>query len=569
VLVELVLNWLAERLTVYHAISLILIIFSIMVLFLAKEAIKVRMSLSRALDETTRILKDTKTVNLDTLDLLTESYSKSKLLRDPWEEYNETVIRDDSDEEILVYNTRPFSEFFSKESLEHSLHLSIFRKTPQILTSIGLLFTFLFIVFGLMHLHIQETGKVDGIKELVEGLSSKFLSSVFAIFFALVFTIIEGFCIRSVETKYQDLISTLDRKFSRKTSEDYLRTLDKSMRELSRSMRHFGTDLAGVIKEGLSEGMRPSTDRLLVAIENLERQKSENIADTLSKLLTEFKGSLTQSAGNEFASLATGVSKLAETMNQSAERSNLMNARIDGLLQSLDAQTKNQERVSEDSILKMQDGFGQLLKSIETTTNKQNENLSKILDEIVSRTSQATMGLISDVDALSKRNSNVIEGFSTLNASLSESIEKYKEALGSSQTLISTTSSVSASVNDNLRQLSEIQGKIAGTYNTFLNETSIVQQVQKQNAQSIENFRVVFREVETGLEIILRQLADNLQRYSDLTKNGLDNYLKEYDSSLSTATTRLSSTVRDLDEVLENLSENLQVIRTTAPSIGA
>ena len=566
---ELVLNWLAERLTVYHAISLILIIFSIMVLFLAKEAIKVRMSLSRALDETTRILKDTKTVNLDTLDLLTESYSKSKLLRDPWEEYNETVIRDDSDEEILVYNTRPFSEFFSKESLEHSLHLSIFRKTPQILTSIGLLFTFLFIVFGLMHLHIQETGKVDGIKELVEGLSSKFLSSVFAIFFALVFTIIEGFCIRSVETKYQDLISTLDRKFSRKTSEDYLRTLDKSMRELSRSMRHFGTDLAGVIKEGLSEGMRPSTDRLLVAIENLERQKSENIADTLSKLLTEFKGSLTQSAGNEFASLATGVSKLAETMNQSAERSNLMNARIDGLLQSLDAQTKNQERVSEDSILKMQDGFGQLLKSIETTTNKQNENLSKILDEIVSRTSQATMGLISDVDALSKRNSNVIEGFSTLNASLSESIEKYKEALGSSQTLISTTSSVSASVNDNLRQLSEIQGKIAGTYNTFLNETSIVQQVQKQNAQSIENFRVVFREVETGLEIILRQLADNLQRYSDLTKNGLDNYLKEYDSSLSTATTRLSSTVRDLDEVLENLSENLQVIRTTAPSIGA
>jgi hypothetical protein len=569
VLVELVLNWLAERLTVYHAISLILIIFSIMVLFLAKEAIKVRMSLSRALDETTRILKDTKTVNLDTLDLLTESYSKSKLLRDPWEEYNETVIRDDSDEEILVYNTRPFSEFFSKESLEHSLHLSIFRKTPQILTSIGLLFTFLFIVFGLMHLHIQETGKVDGIKELVEGLSSKFLSSVFAIFFALVFTIIEGFCIRSVETKYQDLISTLDRKFSRKTSEDYLRTLDKSMRELSRSMRHFGTDLAGVIKEGLSEGMRPSTDRLLVAIENLERQKSENIADTLSKLLTEFKGSLTQSAGNEFASLATGVSKLAETMNQSAERSNLMNARIDGLLQSLDAQTKNQERVSEDSILKMQDGFGQLLKSIETTTNKQNENLSKILDEIVSRTSQATMGLISDVDALSKRNSNVIEGFSTLNASLSESIEKYKEALGSSQTLISTTSSVSASVNDNLRQLSEIQGKIAGTYNIFLNETSIVQQVQKQNAQSIENFRVVFREVETGLEIILRQLADNLQRYSDLTKNGLENYLKEYDSSLSTATTRLSSTVRDLDEVLENLSENLQVIRTTAPSIGA
>ena len=69
-------------------------------------------------------------------------------------------------------------------------------------------------------------------------------------------------------------------------------------------------------------------------------------------------------------------------------------------------------------------------------------------------------------------------------------------------------------------------------------------------------------EVESGLATVLKQLDDNLHRYNALTKTGLEGYLKQYDDSLSTATTKLSSTVKDLDEVLESFGDHMDLIRT-------
>ena len=71
-------------------------------------------------------------------------------------------------EKIEIYNTKSFAEFIPKESfLDHNLHVSWFTKVPSLITSLGLFFTFLFIVFGLLHLKVQDSGKVDGINETV------------------------------------------------------------------------------------------------------------------------------------------------------------------------------------------------------------------------------------------------------------------------------------------------------------------------------------------------------------------------------------------------------------------
>ena len=309
--------------------------------------------------------------------------------------------------------------------------VSFFRKIPNLITSLGLFFTFLFIIFGLAHLVPQPSGKIDGVPELIKGLSAKFESSVLAILCAMAFTLIEDRLIRSVELAYKSFIDLLDSKFQRKTAEDYLRSLDKNMRELNHSMKRFSTDLAGVIKEGLQEGMRPSTDRLLVAIENLEKQKSENIADTLNKLLGDFKASLNQSTGNEFAALGTSVSKLAQIMNDSAERSELMSSKIGVLVTAIDSQLQKQEQNSDASVQKLQQGFTHLLTSIEATTQAQNENLNRLLADVVAKTTQATSGLISNVESLSERNTTMMGGFNNLNENMVKSVEGYQEAVKS------------------------------------------------------------------------------------------------------------------------------------------
>ena len=327
-------------------------------------------------------------------------------------------------------------------------------------------------------------------------------------------------------------------------------------------MKRFSTDLAGVIKEGLKEWMRPSTDRLLVAIENLEKQKSENIADTLTKLLGDFKSSLNQSTGNEFAALGSSVTKLAQIMNASAESSAAMTSRMDGLVTALDSQIQKHEQSSDASVAKLHQGFTSLLASIEKNTMIQNENLNRLLSDLVAKTSQATSGLVSNVENLTTKNSTMVTGFTDLNASMSESIQQYLQAVESTKALVQSTSDLARGVSGSLNQLASVETKIGQTFQNFVEQTTIVQDIQKGNAESVQRFQGVFREVESGLAGVLKQLDDNLHRYNDLTKTGLESYLRVYDESLSKATTKLSSTVKDLDEVLEGFGDHMDTIRT-------
>jgi hypothetical protein len=554
-----------------HLFALSVIVFAFLgfAIPLTWRWFSVQRRLSRIMSESQQILKSVKHVDHATYDLLCEKFANNSLVEHSWNEFSETVIQEDSGETVQIFNTKSFSEFFQKdEFFEHHLHTTFYRKIPSLLTSIGLCFTFIFIVVGLSHLHMEQSGKIAGIQGLIEGLSAKFVSSILALILSIAFTLFEGSLIKRAENKYRQFMDLLDKKFQRKISEDYLRSLDKNMRELNLSMKHFSTDLAGVIKEGLHEGMRPSTDRLLIAIENLEKQKTENIADTLAKLLTDFRSGLNQSTGNEFAVLASSITKLAAVMNESAERSLAMSGKMDGLLRTLDSQMQKQEQVSDASVTKLQQGFTQLLASIESTTKTQNQTLTQILEDMVNRSSVTTNEVINNVGALTQKNAGVVEGFSALNLNLSKNLDSYKEAVNSTQSLIKTTGELAGNVASSLNQLASLQGRIDTTYQNFMEQTVTVQQVQKENAQSVDRYRSVFREVESGLETVLRQLGDNIQRYNDLTKTGLESYLKQYDSSLSNATAKLSSTVKDLDEVLENLGDHIETIRTTAAANG-
>lgn len=553
---------LSHYIEVQHALIFILSGFFVGIVWIFIKWYYVQTELSGLTKEVRSILSGAKLIDFENFEKLADRMKRSKLVSHAWNEFDETIIRDDSEERVQIYNVKSISEFMPKEAfLEENLSVSFFRKIPNLITSLGLFFTFLFIIFGLAHLVPQSSGKIDGVPELIRGLSAKFESSVLAILCAMAFTLVEDRLIRSVELAYKSFIDLLDSKFQRKTAEDYLRSLDKNMRELNHSMKRFSTDLAGVIKEGLQEGMRPSTDRLLVAIENLEKQKSENIADTLNKLLGDFKASLNQSTGNEFAALGTSVSKLAQIMNDSAERSELMSSKISGLVTAIDSQLQKQEQNSDASVQKLQQGFTHLLTSIEATTQAQNENLNRLLADVVAKTTQATSGLISNVESLSERNTTMMGGFNNLNENLVKSVEGYQEAVKSTKSLISSTSDLANNLGSTLNQLASVQTRIDQTFQLFLQESTVVQGIQKENAEAVKRYQDVFSEVERGLGVVLAQLGENLQRYNDLTRTGLEGYLTQYDQSLSSATTKLSSTVKDLDEVLENFGDHMEVIR--------
>jgi len=528
---------------------------------------RLRKDLGGLLTDLHAILDKAPFVDSKSLELLTERFAKSKAFAHAWNEFQETLIRDDSGDQIKIYNTRAFSDFLTPQNLfEKQLHARSFRKLPTIITSLGLGFTFSFIVIGISGLHVESSGVVTGIDKLIGGLSAKFISSVTAIVLSVLITIFEDQTMMMQEAEYMELTDLLDRKFQKQTAEDYLRSIDRNIGDLSRSMKGFSTDLAEVIKEGLNEGMRPSTDRLLVAIENLEKQKSENVADTLAKMLEQFSTGLNQGANTEFKELGSSIQRLAVILNDSAERSSRTAGEMERLISTLGDQAQNQERSSGSMASNMHEGFVKLLTSIEENSKKQGEALDRLLSDTVAKTSGATSNLISQVENLSGKNSEIMGGFGELNRQIAESVASYRSAVQASGALLEGTSQTAKRLEETVEQLSKMQTSMGTTAEKTIVESKVIQEIQRQNVEAVDKFSMVFTVVESGLKNILEQLGTNLERYRGLTKDALENYLKQYDESLSKSSTRLSATVEDIRETLDTLTESLDAIRVAAES---
>jgi hypothetical protein len=105
-------------------------------------------------------------------------------------------------------------EVLREESVsERYYHGSFYQAVPGILTGLGLMLTFISILVALTSLHVEvtnDTETVVGIKELIEGLAGKFVSSIIGLALSIAFVLIERkWCERRLSIAYEDLLAAV------------------------------------------------------------------------------------------------------------------------------------------------------------------------------------------------------------------------------------------------------------------------------------------------------------------------------------------------------------------------
>jgi hypothetical protein len=110
--------------------------------------------------------------------------------------------------------TLPAREVLPEEDVTGRMYNGAFyQAVPGILTGLGLLATFISILLALKGLHVSVTNNtetVTGIKELIEGLSGKFVSSIVGLLLSMVFILMERrWCERRIENAWHALIGSV------------------------------------------------------------------------------------------------------------------------------------------------------------------------------------------------------------------------------------------------------------------------------------------------------------------------------------------------------------------------
>lgn len=358
----------------------------------------------QGLKERIEILKQRKDGVLDASGLaeLRTIMESSELTKDAWSEFEETLFKVGEGPDARFFNTCQADTYFSEATiLSGRINMRVYASIPGIITSIGLLLTFGGILIGLSNIKPDplDPGKLKGVEELVYSLSGKFISSISALILAVIFTFIEKPIEGKLSSHIHSLISTLNGFLTRKSSEHIQQELKNELSEqkdiLLRMKNHmedqltvltmFNADLSGSLKQGVSESLEPSLNKIAEAMDALKQQKSESLTDSLGQIISEFKSALLGTANNDIQTLGVTLTRTADMMSAMNEQSRLSQERMGDVIQSLDAAFSKQSSTGDEQLARLVNTMQVVCDKLETAASQSSGNMESSVTQLLDR----------------------------------------------------------------------------------------------------------------------------------------------------------------------------------------
>jgi hypothetical protein len=291
-----------------------------------------------------------------------------------------------SDGKERWYATNVAREVFPYEEMFAGYDEASHQAVPGLLTALGLLGTFVALLIGLAHLEYTDKA-VTGLKELINALSGKFLTSVLALAASVLFVIVERFiCEASLEKLYTKICRHFDQLFPRIRPERILADIQLSASQQAVSLANISSDLVGQftgafrtqiipsLADGLAQQLTaqllPAVQKMEGALERLESQKQDSVVGEIRNLVTTLETSITRaltdmgrqfheqlsgSANSEFAAAQSSLANTSQMLGQMNSQFELTRSALSELVQAANVSSGNQARASQEQAAALQE----------------------------------------------------------------------------------------------------------------------------------------------------------------------------------------------------------------------
>lgn len=436
---------------------------------------------------------------------------------------------------------------------------SFVNYTPTLLTSLGILGTFLGIVLGLLEFN---TGSIEtSIVKLLDGLKVAFITSVIGILGSILFKFIinanllkpkENKNISNEDVDINDLFDILN-----KQNENLIKlqsTLsDNEESSIVSQLKLFCSDISDNYKKN-HEQLLSSNQALksLVDAGNLQKDlfnefqtslfyKLENFAEMLSKSATEqviealnsvikdFNQKLTEQFGENFKELNNAVIRLVEWQENYKNQLEVM---------------KNQFDMSVDSITDMEKSIEQ----ISTHSKSIPESMNNL--EIVINTNQNQVEELNrHLEVFKDMRDKAVEAVPAIKQQVEKTLDSFTEASNGIMTSIaSSTDKISVTLVQNAENFA---ANVSSTNSSLVDSSDTL---KRSSSEIREQLDATILDLNKHVRIMIEDLSNNSKEISANFKNATESLEIELTKTNSKFNNMLDDTTTKLQTSIENLS---------------
>ena len=542
-----------------------------------------------------------------------------ELFTQVWKDYQESFIEFNEGKKTDELSYDYFNE---KNLLSSNTNLRLINSIPATLVGIGILGTFVGLTYGISNFQTGSTEEIkSSIQDLLSGMGTAFVSSIYGMLLSLVFTFFEKVQLNSLHNSIHSLCYNLDKKFKISKEDELTIELNRQERLLNEyfifqdesgndikpgnvfrdifnenrkqsvALQSFSTDLANLIEAGFEKilsdpdkkelqslliQLKGSTDLMKIAIETEIQKLGDKLQDPATDMIEKMLNDLKSSLGDmvrDFNNSVSGSAKveienLTKLLGQAGGSLNDFPNKMEEMTDKLNENFK---------------GLQDIVKEISKQTLEQSEDSTRKMKEQVEQTTQLLGSKIGDLQIgqevlMTKQTENLQVSESLLN-SFNSSIERLNELSNQVNETVSSFSKVQGELNSASGQLKSITENVLSSSNTFkeaqlkfvhhsneflTNNASTIGEIQKSLKQAKElstEYSLKFEIIEKGLQGIFQQINAGLEDYRDTVGESIESFLGKYTEALTNTAKSLSGAASKQEEILEELTEQLSQLQ--------
>jgi uncharacterized phage infection (PIP) family protein YhgE len=367
-----------------------------------------------------------------------------------------------------------------------------------------------------------------------------------------------------------------------------------------------GDEFVSLIEKPFKNHLSPSLDKIELAVQKLKESKEESSGVVIEKIVTDLQVSLQKmgeqlhqslsgSAVSQLENLAGVVSNSSLALNSLPNQINQMMLVMEDQVTktktmielSLDASKKNSDKQLEDTnkffeslMQQMKDGITSQQQIVQYISEKMGENAqiaTKTMSEYVNNSAKQ---LGETVGSLQENMKDVINNQNESTKYIESLLDNVKDMIGKTKEANDYVVKSLSKVNDNLTVFDNITQKLTNSTNILessgnnlkdstqqfkqqigdflITNKQVVMQLEnslKQAENVADNYSNKFKIIESGLSNIFGQIQNGLSEYQKVTRESINDYLSDFSEKLSNASSALSGSVENLQEVVDEVSD--------------